>query len=213
MRHEIAQIDWMAHEAIEPGRDDAAVGRHETEATAERELAPDDDEQPDGRRRRGDRVGHQSGPRRGHHERWADNRQRRQDARAQASIDRRGAAPHDGQDDDEQLAHEEQEAREPAGLEVVRADAQGEQREERDGHGAGREVGPRGPRNRHGMPTECPRNTHGMPTECPRNDRKEAPVHRTAPSRTWASFSALAGPPAPRQARSSPPCASASSMK
>ena len=138
---EVAEIDRMPHQAVEPGRHDAAIGRNQAEAASERHLAGDDDEQAERGDADGDDFGRQRRDRRGTHQRRSEQREHGQHPRANAAIDDRRRSAEDRQHDDQRFAREQQQAGQPAGLQEVRANPDRHEREERDDQDARDPVG------------------------------------------------------------------------
>ena len=106
----------MAHDLVETGGDDAAIGRKQAEAAAERHLPGDHDQQPAPRSPRSPISGAARATAGGRSSGGPEHRHRRQHARPDAAIDGRRGAPEDRQDDDQRFAQQQEQPGDVAGL-------------------------------------------------------------------------------------------------
>src|SRR6266853_1265282 len=118
VRDQIAAVNRMPHHIVRAGDNDAAVGGNEAEAAAERHLTNDDQNEPERRDRRGCRIGDNAAIGRPQERRTYD-RDSRDERRAKRPIHQLRGPANEGQHDDHELAHEQQQPRDPARLHEI----------------------------------------------------------------------------------------------
>ncbi len=130
VRDEVSAVDGMPDQRVGPANHDAAVGGHQAEAPAERQLAEHHEREPERRGRGGDHVGDKPAGIGRQKQRRADHGDGRHHRRAHRPIDDVRGTPDDRQHDHERFAHEQQQAGDTARAQEVLQDVDGQQREQ-----------------------------------------------------------------------------------